>query len=143
MGNKSSLSSPDASLLEAATQGQTDKVRRLIESGADVNCTGDQYLKTPLMEAAWYVHRNITWISLNPFRVIQIRQYMRRSPLSVCVCVFSIVSHVSQWISPHYYVCTSPAVHCLCHMFAMFTLHINEGSTYTEHVQTWEIHSLT
>ena len=74
MGNKSSSSSPDASLLEAATKGQTDKVRRLIESGADVNYTADQYLKTALMEAAWYGHRNIAWISLNPFRVMQIRQ---------------------------------------------------------------------
>ena len=35
----------------------------------------------------------------------------RRSPLSVCVCVFSIVSHVSPWISPHYYVCTCPVQH--------------------------------
>ena len=31
--------------------------------------------------------------------------------LSFCVCVFRIASHVSHWISYHYYVCTCPVQH--------------------------------
>ena len=30
--------------------------------------------------------------------------------VSLCLCL-SIVSHVSHWISPHYYVCTCPVQH--------------------------------
>ena len=59
MGNKFSTSTPEASLLEAATNGQTNKVRRLIVAGADVNYAEERYLKTALMEAAWYGHQDI------------------------------------------------------------------------------------
>ena len=79
-------------------------------------------------------------------------RFTRRSLLSVCVCVLSIVSHVSlchfvvktkdflaktKEVLPFLHLCQKSFIFAT--LFAMFTLHTNEGSTHTEHVQTYYI----
>jgi hypothetical protein len=46
-------------LHRAANEGNIERVRSLISSGANINAKAGRYARTPLYEAAYYGHKDI------------------------------------------------------------------------------------